>query len=78
MFKTDTHLAHHLQDETACEKIKPLSEDEVLFINKDQKEMLRPRSQRGLDEEERWIRVFQVVFPDVSEDQLPSPCKFKF
>lgn len=76
VFDTDRLLALHLQEETPCELKKPLHEDEVLFITQEQERQLKKRTRNTVNEE-RWIKVFQVVFPDVPIDRIPSPCKSK-
>jgi hypothetical protein len=36
----------------------------------------RKRPGRDLSEEEKWRRVFKILFPHVLDDDIPSPCKF--
>jgi hypothetical protein len=36
----------------------------------------RKRPGRELSEDDKWRRVFKILFPHVSDDDIPSPCKF--
>ena len=47
-------------------------------FNKDQETKLRSkkRSRIPLTEEEKWKAVWQILFPNDTEDDIPSPCKF--
>lgn len=51
-----------------------MEDEEVLFINHEQEQKLRKRVRKGAAED-RWVNIFQVVFPDFPKDQIPSPCK---
>lgn len=73
-FDTEAALDEHSQAIPACQP-KPQALDlEVLHITETQVKKLRKR-QKGVDEEARWVHVFQILFPDVPRDEIPSPCE---
>ncbi|GAB1316364.1 hypothetical protein MFIFM68171_06574 [Madurella fahalii] len=72
VFETSRHLNRHLQQNIPCKLSASLDEEEILFINYEQEQKLRKRV-RNVAAEERWVGIFQVVFPDVPENQIPSP-----
>jgi len=45
-------------------------------FNKDQETKLRCKKRSGMIEEEKWKAVWQILFPNDTEDDIPSPCKF--
>ncbi|KAK0711768.1 hypothetical protein B0H67DRAFT_555696 [Lasiosphaeris hirsuta] len=71
VFPTKQQLDRHLRQNIPCD-LSTSSGDEVLFITYEQEQQLRKRVRKGKDDE-RWVGVFQVVFPDVPEHQIPSP-----
>jgi len=44
-------------------------------ISKTQEKMLKKRGKRTATEVEKWIEMYQIIFPHVPVDQIPSPCK---
>ncbi|KAK3379652.1 hypothetical protein B0T24DRAFT_675417 [Lasiosphaeria ovina] len=72
VFETSSHLNRHLQQNIPCELSASLDEEEMLFINYEQEKKLKKRIRKGAAEE-RWVGIFQVVFPDVPENEIPSP-----
>ncbi|KAH7129937.1 hypothetical protein B0J13DRAFT_678977 [Dactylonectria estremocensis] len=69
-FKTSTQLLSHQQAVEPCKlKIEPPMDG----INDEQFQALRSRKRpRGsISEEEKWVEMYKVIFPD--EDMIPSP-----
>ncbi|KAJ2988879.1 hypothetical protein NUW58_g3751 [Xylaria curta] len=68
-FKLRSQLSDHQRSEISC-PVVPQSHEGV--IGEDQLQMLRSRKgQSALSEEEKWIRMYRVIFPD--DDIIPSP-----
>lgn len=45
-------------------------------MDEDQRDMLRKLPiKKGVDEKVRWFGLFRVLFGDIPDDELPSPCK---
>lgn len=57
--------------ETACEVKRPL--EEIEDFNQDQLEQLQARL-KGT-EEEKWKKMYHILFPDDDTGYEPSPCK---
>jgi len=73
-FDTEAVLDEHSQEVPACQP-KPKALDlEVLYITQTQLTQLRKR-QKGVDVAVHWVHVFQILFPDVPHNEIPSPCK---
>lgn len=78
VFKTGTELTGHLQQTIACDKKQPPREEEIRFMNEDQRELLRKMPiKKGIDEKVRWLALFRLLFGDVPDDNLPSPCELR-
>jgi len=74
MFDSSPGLSDHLRQlgPTPC----PLNSPRVLDgFTEDQEAQLKYRATHGLCEEEKWKKVFRILFPDVPEGLIPSPCK---
>ncbi|KAF4449294.1 hypothetical protein F53441_7412 [Fusarium austroafricanum] len=71
-FEDERELIEHTRAEQRCDNQSAPAEEEIIYITQAQERALRKRH-RNIPEEERWILVFQVVFPDVPADHIPSP-----
>ncbi|KAH6980692.1 hypothetical protein BKA56DRAFT_673176 [Ilyonectria sp. MPI-CAGE-AT-0026] len=69
-FRTSTQLLDHQRADDPCVLKTEEAQD---GINEDQFQALRSRKRPrgGLSEEEKWIGVYKIIFPD--EDLVPSP-----
>ena len=75
MFLTKQQLDDHLRQDVPCQ-VRVLSEEESLCITYEQEQQLRKRARKGKGkDDERWVSIFRMIFPDVPEHQIPSPCK---
>lgn len=68
-FESDEMLLGHTRQNLGCDVRDPLP---MQGLSKKQKELLKPRDRRR-SEEERWIAVYKICFPD--DETIPSPCK---
>jgi hypothetical protein len=75
-FANDETLAEHLRGESRCENKTPSPDEEIIYITKSQERELR-KKKKNVPEEERWFNSFRIIFPDIPNDRLPSPCKPK-
>ncbi|KAK3361472.1 hypothetical protein B0T24DRAFT_641663 [Lasiosphaeria ovina] len=71
-FANEENLAEHIRGEVRCENRTAPPDEETLFISQSQGQALRKRK-KDVPEEERWTTVFQIIFPDVPADHIPSP-----
>ena len=45
-------------------------------ISKEQEKKLRARPKKGEStEDQKWVSIYRIIFPDTPEDSIPSPCK---
>ena len=73
-FPTETALEGHSRQVEPCQ-IRP-GLDRPEGFNKDQEKRLKNRrGVAGKSEEEKWIAIFRILFPDDLENTIPSPCK---
>lgn len=78
-FRTPVELLAHQTTPEACiwvplsqaKRIKWISDDQRLSLQSEISKELRGRS-----DEEKWNYAFKKLFPDVSPDDIPSPCKY--
>jgi hypothetical protein len=74
-FKTEDELKDHQTMSSHCE----LREHDTILegLAKSQEKAIRDlgRKHREPDEEKKWATIFRIIFPDVSEEDVPSPCK---
>ncbi|KAF5724930.1 hypothetical protein FMUND_360 [Fusarium mundagurra] len=71
-FEDERELIEHTRAEQRCDNQSAPAEEEIIYITQNQERVLRKR-QRNIPEEERWVLVFQAVFPDIPTDHIPSP-----
>ncbi|KAH6985853.1 hypothetical protein BKA56DRAFT_579251 [Ilyonectria sp. MPI-CAGE-AT-0026] len=71
-FEKEEDLIEHTRAEQRCENQTVSTEEETIYISQAQERALRKRL-RNVPEEERWVLVFQILFPDVPVNQIPSP-----
>lgn len=71
-FGSEEDCREHLRTSQACEMRFKVQRD---GFNKDQETKLRSkkRSRIPLTEEEKWKAVWQILFPNETEDDIPSP-----
>jgi hypothetical protein len=72
MFKEDEELTAHAQSTSDPCEIRPILA--VDGLTAEQKKKLKPRD-KNRSEEERWIKIYQICFPNDTE--IPSPCKLR-
>lgn len=75
-FDSHEKLAEHLRAEIRCENKTPSPDEEIIYITPIQERELR-KKKKNILEEERWFSYFRIIFPDIPDNQLPSPCKPK-
>jgi hypothetical protein len=75
-FTEEGKLAEHLRADNRCENKAAPSDGETIYITQSQERALRKRK-RMVPEEERWLNSFQIIFPDVPKEHIPSPCKYQ-
>lgn len=70
-FETDQDLRNHLRSPHECE----ISGSPPEGISAEQEKLLksRKRTSHRMSEEDKWRRIYQIVFPDISNDDVPSP-----
>ncbi len=73
-FGDEEKLREHNRAATQCEVQIAQLDEETIYICQAQATELRKR-QRDVQDEDRWVKVFQIIFPDVAIDKIPSPCK---
>lgn len=75
-FNDDEAREAHLRADEMCKKKKlpPLD-----GVTKAQEKKLRARPKRGESEEEQWLSIYKIIFPDTPADSIPrSPCESRF
>lgn len=77
-FADEKGLEEHAQAEIPCIVRKgPLSHQ---GITPEQRTRLKSRKKVNRDanqtEEERWVELYSLLFPEVPKDQIPSPCEW--
>lgn len=71
MFDADSDLSNHLRsDPCSISQAQPIE-----GIDRETLKVLRKRSPPLRLEEDKWRDTYQLLFPDVSNDDIPSPCK---
>jgi hypothetical protein len=71
MFDADTDLSTHLRSQD-CQLSAP---QPVEGIERETLKVLRKRSPALRLEEDKWRDVYRLLFPNVDETDIPSPCK---
>jgi len=71
VFTTDKDKKSHLRVTPPCEIKEPPQRSDAR-IDPDQEEQVRLRETKSSSQDERWRRVFAVIFPG---EDIPSPCK---
>ena len=74
-FEDEYRVREHRRDERDC----PLNErDYGAGFDRNQKEELKIKltKKKCPTEVQRWIVTFKILFPQVPEDKIPSPCKY--
>ncbi|CZR70255.1 uncharacterized protein PAC_20156 [Phialocephala subalpina] len=69
-FQSDEYLKIHLKAETIC-PIRP--EPHIESVTPDMITRLRCRRNMPEAEEERWKAMYQILFPDTKDEDVPSP-----
>jgi len=75
-FDTEEDLHSHARAAEPCQVREPQPAD---GFNQDQEKKLRSRKKTAgeeLTEPEKWKQMYRTLFPDVREDEIPSPRKF--
>lgn len=71
-FETHERFQEHLRQLDLCIRADPQAHE---GISKFQESQLRKRGKKTTSDEERWIEMYKILFPEDSE--IPSPCKVK-
>jgi hypothetical protein len=71
-FPTEAELTAHARSQDVC--LVQNAEPQEGF-DKDQEKILKSRKKSVLTEKQKWKDMFRVLFPDVPEGGIPSPCK---
>jgi hypothetical protein len=74
MFDSDDELSNHLRAHP-CHISAP---QPIEGINKETERSLKKRSPALRLEEDKWRDTYQLLFPEVSLSDIPSPCKSSF
>ncbi|KAF7547168.1 hypothetical protein G7Z17_g7914 [Cylindrodendrum hubeiense] len=73
-FKEETELKQHRREPVPCDVIDP-TDEMLLGIDGDIIRKLRARTgARNGTQEEKWKCMFKIIFPDVEDTKIPSPC----
>lgn len=72
-FNDSDQVNYHLRNDIDCEtrNIPDLSEE---GCNEKKEKIPRKRNQGGSDED-KWKDMYRILFPGVSESDVPSPCE---
>lgn len=74
VFESDKALIQHQRASSECPvRSEPLGEG----FNESQEKRLRSRKrdQEAVNEEDKWRKVYRILFPDDDHTQIPTPCK---
>jgi len=76
-FDDKERLDEHVRAEQWCEaKSQPLDAESV-YVSENQYFELKQRERgRNVQEEVRWNRIYTILFPGVSAEDIPSPCEW--
>ncbi|KAI1266446.1 hypothetical protein F5Y18DRAFT_358626 [Xylariaceae sp. FL1019] len=69
-FDTRECLATHLRELEPCDLLQDYKEP--AGVTPGQLEALK-RRKSGMSDEQRWIAMYKILFPDVPEDEIPTP-----
>ena len=71
-------LEAHEQETQGCTKqVLDMSKIHGQGYSKSQEKALKSRKRTaGMTEENKWIEMYRILFPDGTESPIPSPCKF--
>jgi uncharacterized C2H2 Zn-finger protein len=72
IFQNEADVDSHLQRKQVCEIGEAKS---IERLDKTMEVRLRSRKRTTLSEVEKWKEVYRILFPDDSDDMMPSPCK---
>lgn len=71
-FKTEGALDVHLRADDVCKK-GMIAQD---GIDREQEKKIRARPRKdNTTDEQKWVAMYKIIFPDTPEDSIPSPCK---
>jgi hypothetical protein len=72
-FPNDAEFVIHQRLPENC----PLRQaDPIDGLSKAQEQELRKRKKTTLSEEDKWKEMYRILFPDDSDEDIPSPCEF--
>lgn len=72
-FETEQRLQEHLRYRVRCEIRDPSSEG----ISPETEKLLRSKKRHlNETEEEKWKRIYRILFGNVDENDIPSPCEY--
>jgi hypothetical protein len=72
-FEDEASVQEHLEMLESCQIIKS---EELEGYNKEQERQLRSRRRpANQTEEDRWVEMYHILFPEDDQDSMPSPCK---
>jgi hypothetical protein len=74
MFDGDGDLANHLRSEPGSEPCHLSAPQPIDGIDRETLTKLHKRSSASRLEEDKWRDTYQLLFPDVAEADIPSPC----
>jgi len=75
-FEVEEDLQLHARAPTPCQIREP---EPIDGFTQDQEKRLRSRKKKPgeeLTEPEKWRAMYRILFPDVAEDDIPSPCEY--
>ncbi|KAK4143441.1 uncharacterized protein C8A04DRAFT_28866 [Dichotomopilus funicola] len=65
-------VCEHLRTATEPEDRMLSPDEEMMRVTQLQEEMSKEPGE-NLTDQEQWVRVFRILFPDVADDKIPSP-----
>ena len=77
-FANEEQLKEHAQAEVPCTVQKGAIRHKGITPQqlKELKSRKRPNKDVGRTEEDRWVEMYTLLFPDIPRDRIPSPCEF--
>ncbi|KAK0641289.1 hypothetical protein B0T16DRAFT_419606 [Cercophora newfieldiana] len=75
VFDDDAMLRNHMRAQPP-DQCNVIEEQELMHIRTTPQETeLKKRSPRNMPEKEKWVRMYQILFPEVKSHEIPSPCE---
>lgn len=78
IFNTDQAKDEHTAAEVRCEALTRGAPLEGFNLTQEKLLRSKKKAHKQMTEEEKWMEVYLILFPDLDPENLPTPCKCTF